>query len=87
LIILRIRDPETRAIVRGRLADMGNSTAVTENIWELARDEGDDPALEAQWWEEQLQWFEETIDRRTDVIYVWTAEGGLMYRSSIGGVQ
>jgi hypothetical protein len=44
---------------------------VTDNICELVPDEGDDPQLLAQWWNGQLQWFEEAIDARTDVIRLW----------------
>jgi len=61
------------------------AVAVTDNIWELPESPSDDPDMEAQWWDEELQWFEDTIDRRTDVIYMWVCSGGSMIRSAIGG--
>lgn len=85
LFVLRIRDPDTRSSVRGRLANNAFS-AVTDNIWELADvGESEDPEMHARYWEEELRWFEDTIDPRTDVIYIWTAADGSLIRSSIGG--
>ena len=84
LFVIRIRDPDTRALVRGRLANNG-ATAVTDNIWELPPLKGDDCDLEAQYWDEEMSWFEETIDPRTDVIFIWSVVDGAMIRSAIGG--
>jgi hypothetical protein len=83
LFIIRIRNPDARAIVRGRLGSMG-AVAVTPNIWELAKSSSDDPDAQADWWDEELKLLEDTIDRRTDVIYMWVCVGGSMIRSSIG---
>ena len=84
LFVIRIRDPLTRGRVRGRLGDMG-ANAVTDNIWELPKQQVDDPADDAQWWDEQLGWFENVIDKRTDVIYIWTSTGAGMVRTVVGG--
>jgi len=84
LFVIRIRDPQTRALVRGRLANNG-ATAVTDNIWELPPNKSDDPDLHAQYWDEEMRWFEDTIDVRTDVIYIWSVVEGAMVRSAIGG--
>ena len=84
LFVIRIRDPDTRALVRGRLANNG-ATAVTDNIWEMPPAKSDDPDLHAQYWDEEMRWFEEAIDTRTDVIYIWSVVDGGMVRSAIGG--
>jgi hypothetical protein len=84
LFVIRIRDPETRGLVRGRLANSG-ATTVTDNIWEIAASKEDDAEMYAQYWEKEMRWFEETIDPRTDVIYIWSVVDGAMMRSAIGG--
>jgi hypothetical protein len=84
LFILRIKDPDARAIIRGRIGSIGGAAAVTPNIWELAKSHSDDPDATAEWWDEELKRFEETIDPRTDVIYMWVCTGGSMIRVSIG---
>jgi hypothetical protein len=57
---------------------------VTPNIWELPKTASDDPDAEADWWDEELKLLEETIDPRTDVIYMWACTSGTMIRSAIG---
>ena len=83
LFVIRIRDPDTRALVRGRLANNG-AMAGTDNIWEKPPAKSDDPDLHAQYWDEEMRWFEETINPRTDVIYIWSVVDGAMVRSAIG---
>jgi hypothetical protein len=84
--VIRIRDPDARALVRGRLANNGG-TAATDNIWEMPPTKSDDPDLHAQYWDEEMRWFEEAIDPRADVIYIWSVVGGAMVRSAIGAGQ
>jgi hypothetical protein len=83
LAVLRIRDPSIRAAVRGRLANNG-FVSVTSNIWESSASSSGDPDVDAEYWEQELRWFEETIDSQTDVIYFWAVIEGSMVRSTIG---
>src|SRR5689334_2704554 len=59
LFVIRIRDPDTRALVHGRLANNG-ATALTNNIWEMPPAKSDDLDLHAQYWDEEMRWFDET---------------------------
>jgi hypothetical protein len=87
LIILRIRDPETREMVRGRLVNT-SAHRVTANVWEMPvqrHETGEDAEDDAQWWDDLRRWFEEVIDPRTDAIYLWTWTADGIIRSTIGG--
>jgi len=85
LFIIRIKDRDARAIVRGRLANMA-AVAVTPNVWELPKTaaEPDDPDADAAWWDEELRRLEDAIDPRTDAIYMWVCTSGSMVRWAIG---
>jgi hypothetical protein len=86
LIAFRIRDPETRSVIRQRIADEMGADRVTDTIWEIAPEtDPDDPELIDEWWSEQLEWLEETIDPRSDVIHISTAKEGVLLHSTIGG--
>jgi hypothetical protein len=47
----------------------------------------EDPQRRAQYWAEELEWLQDAIDRRTDVIYVWSVVDGTMVRSAIGAEE
>lgn len=84
LFLLRIRDPETRSLVRRHLGEFG-AVAVTDNIWELPKSAADTGESRADWWDEELCWLENALDSRTDVIYVWSVQNGALVRSTLGG--
>jgi len=81
LVIFKVKDPDARDRLRGRIADMGSSERVANNVWELAGFDED----EQSWWDEELKRWEEIIDPRTDVIYLWYPVDGRLVRSTIGG--
>lgn len=84
LFALRIRDPHTRALVRGRLANNG-AAAVTDNLWEMPGSDSEANESHADWWDEELRWLEGAIDARTDVIYIWSVLNGALARTALGG--
>lgn len=77
------KDPDARAIVRARVGSMGRSP-LRPTCGNCPSPQPTIPTRKRNGWDEELKLLEDTIDRRTDLIYMWVCIGGSMIRWAIG---
>lgn len=78
IVLLRVRDPDRKALVIDRLTDVG-ADRVTQIAFELSIADWDDGL-----WDDELQWFSDLLELTRDSLIVWQFSAGSFVRFTIG---